>query len=112
MNQYGSLIEELLSLGLFKALADLTPGLIKVALRPPSSVDAVADACVSAALEGPALGKVLEGGAEINEVTNQPPAKGLTNAITVVKEKTGEVFEWLKEEAPKAMAKLEEMQKK
>ena len=112
MNQYGSLIEELLSLGLFKTLADLTPGLIKVALRPPSSVDAVADACVSAALEGAALGKVLEGGAEINEVTNQPPAKGLTNAIEWLKEKTREVVEWAKEEAPKAMAKLEEMQTK
>ena len=93
----------------------MTPGLIKVALRPPSSVEAVADgACVSAALGGgPALGKVLEGAAEINDVTNQPPATGLTDAIEFVKVKTGETVEWTREEVvPKVAAKLEELQKK
>jgi hypothetical protein len=35
-SEYGSFIEELLSLGVFTFLADITPGLIKVALRPPS----------------------------------------------------------------------------
>jgi nucleoside-diphosphate-sugar epimerase len=109
--EYGSFIEELLSLGIIKFLADATPGLIKVALRPPSSVDAVAEACVSAALEGPALGKVLDGGAEINEITNHPPATGLTDAIEFAKVKTGDFIEWAKEEVPKAVAKIEKMQK-
>jgi len=110
---YGSLIEELLSLGLFKVLADVTPGLIKVALRPPSSVEAVAEACVSAALEGPALGKVLEGASEINEVTNHPAATGLTDAIDWVKVKSGDAVEWTKEEiVPKVVAKVEELQQK
>ena len=47
---YGSAVEEILSLKPIQALADAAPGLIKVALRPPSSVDAVATACVKAAL--------------------------------------------------------------
>lgn len=47
---YGAIVEEVLSLGLFTALADALPGLIKVALRPPVSVDAVAAACANAAL--------------------------------------------------------------
>lgn len=110
--EYGSLIEELLSLGLIKFIADVTPGLIKVALRPPSSVDAVADACVSAAIAGPALGKVLDGAAAINEITNQPAATGLTDAIEFLGEKLGLAYEWAKEEVPKAVAKLEELSKK
>lgn len=109
--EYGSFIEELLSLGLIKFFADITPGLIKVALRPPSSVDAVAEACVSAAIAGPALGKVLDGAAEINEITNQPAATGLTDAIEFASQKLGETYEWAKEELPKAAAKLEEMSK-
>jgi len=110
--EYGSIIEELLSLGVIKFFADITPGLIKVALRPPSSVDAVADTCVSAAIAGPALGKELDGAAAINEITNQPAASGLTDAIGFATEKAGEAFEWAKEEVPKAVAKLEEMTKK
>jgi hypothetical protein len=43
--EYVSFIEGLLSFGIFTFLADITPGLIKVALRPPSSVEAVAGAC-------------------------------------------------------------------
>jgi len=110
--EYGSLIEELLSLGFIKFFADITPGLIKVALRPPSSVDAVADACVSAAIAGPALGKDLDGAAAINEITNQPAATGLSEAIEFVGEKLGETYEWAKGEFPKAVAKLEEMSTK
>mmetsp|Transcript_19829 Transcript_19829/g.48719 ORF Transcript_19829/g.48719 Transcript_19829/m.48719 type:complete len:353 (-) Transcript_19829:87-1145(-) len=110
--EYGSFIEELLSLELIKFFADIFPGLIKVALRPPSSVDAVAAACVSAAIAGPALGKDLDGAAVINEITNQPAATGLTEAIKFVGEKLGETYEWAKEEVPKAAAKLEEMSKK
>ena len=47
---YGSGVEEVLSLGPIQALADAAPGLLKVALRPPVSVEAVAMACASAAL--------------------------------------------------------------
>ena len=47
---YGSGVEEVLSLAPIQALADAAPGLIKVALRPPVSVEAVAMACASAAL--------------------------------------------------------------
>lgn len=109
--EYGSFIEELLSLGVIKFFANLSPGLIKVALRPPSSVDAVAEACVSATLAGPALGKVLEGAVEINGITNQPPATGLTDAIDFAKIKTGDFIEWAKEEVPKVVEKIEKMKK-
>jgi len=47
---YGSGVEEVLSLPAVEALADAAPGLIKVALRPPVSVEAVATACAFAAL--------------------------------------------------------------
>ena len=110
-SDYGSFIEELLSLGVFNFLADITPGLIKVALRAPSSVEAVAGACVDAAL-GDSSGKTLEGCVRINEASGQPPATGLTDAVEWVKEKTGEVVEFTKEEViPKVVAKVEEIQK-
>ena len=38
----GAIVEEVLSLDLVQKLADALPGLIKVALRPPVSADAVA----------------------------------------------------------------------
>eukprot|EP00554_Chaetoceros_debilis_P007147 CAMPEP_0194075824 /NCGR_PEP_ID=MMETSP0149-20130528/2749_1 /TAXON_ID=122233 /ORGANISM="Chaetoceros debilis, Strain MM31A-1" /LENGTH=358 /DNA_ID=CAMNT_0038756409 /DNA_START=68 /DNA_END=1144 /DNA_ORIENTATION=- len=112
-SDYGSFIEELLSLGVFNFLADITPGLIKVALRAPSSVEAVAGACVDAALgDSDSSGKTLEGCVEINEASGQPPATGLTDAVEWVKEKTGEVVEFTKEEViPKVLAKVEEIQK-
>ena len=107
--EYGSGIEELLSLGIFKSLADITPGLIKVALRPPVSVDSVAAACASAALgsEG-AIGKTLDGAASINAATDQPTATGLTEAIAWTKEKIGELYGWAKSEVPKALEKAQE----
>ena len=39
---YGAAIEEILSNAIITKIADVLPGLLKVALRPPSSVDAVA----------------------------------------------------------------------
>lgn len=98
---YGSGIEQLLSFGLITALADVTPGLIKVALRPPSSVDAVAAACVAGA-----LGKVsgsLDGGPAINKATNQPDATGLTEAFEWSKENAIKFYDWAKVEVPKAI---------
>lgn len=115
--EYGSFIEELLSLPVFKFLADATPGLIKVALRPPSSADAVAASCTSAALgEEYVIGKILDGTADINQATNQPPTTGLSDALEWTKEKAVDAFEWAKVEVPKAIdsaqKKIEEVQKK
>ena len=47
---YGAAIEEILSNAIITKIADVLPGLLKVALRPPSSVDAVAEACVRCAV--------------------------------------------------------------
>ena len=77
---YGSGVEQLLSLPPIKIVADALPsglikagpveklpvGLVKVALRPPVSVEAVAGACAAAAM-GEASG-VLDGTAAINKV--------------------------------------------
>ena len=98
---YGSAIEQLLSFGLITALADITPGLIKVALRPPTSVNAVAAACVAGAL-GEVSG-TLDGGPAINKATNQPDATGLTDAIEWAKENVGKAYDWAKVEVPKAI---------
>eukprot|EP00586_Coscinodiscus_wailesii_P007852 CAMPEP_0172521544 /NCGR_PEP_ID=MMETSP1066-20121228/292639_1 /TAXON_ID=671091 /ORGANISM="Coscinodiscus wailesii, Strain CCMP2513" /LENGTH=270 /DNA_ID=CAMNT_0013304469 /DNA_START=285 /DNA_END=1098 /DNA_ORIENTATION=- len=47
---YGSLVEGLLSTGLFRFAAGVTPGLISVALEPPVSVEDVAAAAVAGGL--------------------------------------------------------------
>ena len=59
-------------------------GLIKVALRPPVSVDAVAAACAGAAL-GTVPAKVYDGTAEINGATGRPTATGLTDFLDGLK---------------------------
>ena len=87
----------------FKFLGDVTPGLIKVALRPPVSVDAVAGACAAAAMGKVAGGGVLEGTAEIKAVTDDPPATGLTEAIDWAKENAIKFYDWAKVEVPKAI---------
>mmetsp|Transcript_11662 Transcript_11662/g.25284 ORF Transcript_11662/g.25284 Transcript_11662/m.25284 type:complete len:349 (-) Transcript_11662:170-1216(-) len=92
---YGSGVEQLLSFGLIKAVADITPGLIKVALRPPVSVDSVASACAAAALgKEAALGKVLDGTKAINAVTEQPDATGLSEAFEWTREGLAKAYEW------------------
>ena len=85
---YGSGVDRLLSFGLIETIADAAPGLIKVALRPPVSVDAVAGACASAALgelaEDAATRRAvgeLDGTAAIKAAAGDPPATGLTDAI-------------------------------
>eukprot|EP00978_Attheya_sp_CCMP212_P028125 scaffold96297_cov53-Attheya_sp.AAC.5 len=112
---YGSAVEELLSLGPFCILADLTPGLIKVALRPPSSVDAVAAACAAAAL-GEIDGGILDGTKAINAATNQPDPTGLTEAIDWTKENLSKAYDWAQVEVPKAIEwtkeKIEDTKKK
>ena len=83
--EYGSGVEELLMLPPFKLLADATPGLIKVALRPPVCVDSVAGACAKAALDEGSL-PTLDGTYEINEYSGQPKSTGLTDALEWSKE--------------------------
>ena len=70
-------------------VADAAPGLIKVALRPPVSADAVAGAAAKAAI-GSVTGS-LDGTLAINEAAGQPAATGLSDAITAVKEKVSEL---------------------
>lgn len=81
---YGAAIEQILSNGVITKLADALPGLIKVALRPPVSVDAVAAACAGAAL-GTVPAKVYDGTAEINGATGRPTATGLTDFLDGLK---------------------------
>ena len=69
--EYGAFIEKLLSAPPFKLAANVLPGLLKVALRPPVDVDAVAAACGRAALGQVGAGS-LEGEA-INEAADLPP---------------------------------------
>ena len=108
---YGSGVEELLSFGLIETIADAAPGLIKVALWPPVSVDAVAGACASAALgelaEGAATRRAvgeLDGTAAIKAAAGDPPATGLTDAIAWA-------TEGVMKAADAAVAKVEEMTK-
>jgi nucleoside-diphosphate-sugar epimerase len=102
--EYGSGVEELLFLPPFKILADITPGLIKVALRPPVCVDSVAAACAKAALnEVGADLPTLDGTKEINAYSGQPKSTGLTDALEWSKEKLVEFYEWAKVEVPKAV---------
>lgn len=84
-NGYGAGVEELLSNGIIQKVADVMPGLIKVALRPPVSVDAVAGAAAAAAL-GKASGS-LDGTFAINEAAGQPASTALTDAIANLKAK-------------------------
>ena len=76
---YGSGVEEVLSLAPIQALADAAPGLIKVALRAPVSVEAVATACASAA-----LGELAEGDATRRAV-------GVLDGTVAIKAAAGEL---------------------
>jgi nucleoside-diphosphate-sugar epimerase len=113
--EYGSGVEELLFLPPFKILADITPGLIKVALRPPVCVDSVAAACAKAALDESGDLPTVDGTEQINKYSGQPDSTGLTDALTWTKEKLGEFYDWAKVEVPKAVdaiqSKLDEAKK-
>ena len=113
--EYGSGVEELLFLPPFKFLADVTPGLIKVALRPPVCVDSVAAACAKAALDESGNLPTLDGTEQINAYSGQPDSTGLTEALAWTKEKLGEFYDWAKVEVPKAVdaiqTKLDEAKK-
>ena len=104
---YGAMIDQLLSFPPFQILADLLPGLAKIALRPPVSVEAVAGACAAAALGNLPGGQTLDGTPAINAATNAPSSTGLTDAIvrevTWMAETSTKVATWvsarLKEQA-------------
>jgi len=103
---YGSFIDQLLSFGVIQKLADVLPGLIKVALRPPVSVDAVAGACVNGIL-GRATTRmisnngstvlVLDTAKDINSMANQLPATGMNDAIDFTIETTTKTVKWIQE---------------
>lgn len=114
--EYGAGVEELLSLPPFKLAADLTPGLIKVALRPPVCVDSVATACAKAALDDSGADlPTLDGTEAINAYSGQPKSTGLTDALKWSKEKLSDFYDWAKVELPKAIEtvqqKIEETKK-
>ena len=69
---YGAFIESLLSAAPIKLLADVLPGLLKVALRPPVSVDAVAAACARQALGKIDAAQVIDGTEAINAAADLP----------------------------------------
>ena len=103
---YGSCVEELLSLPLFDALAEATPGLVKVALRPPISVEAVAAACAKGALgelttDGASRRAVgtLDGTAAIRAASGEQAATPLADGLGRLLERWGQLtetfFEWM-----------------
>ncbi|CAM9107263.1 unnamed protein product [Hapterophycus canaliculatus] len=67
---YGSGIDALLSSSPIRAIAGVSPGLIKVALSPPVSRDNVALACVAGAL-GRLQGTAFDGADEINDAASK-----------------------------------------
>jgi len=97
---YGSFIDQLLSIGLIQAVADITPGLIKVALRPPVLAESVAGACVDGVLNPQRSGvRVLDSAKDINEASGQAPATGVTDAIEWSIKTAGEIAEWVQKKA-------------
>ena len=100
---YGSFIDQLLSFVLFDALANVTPGLIKVALRPPVSVNAVAGACVAGIQSK--QGQILDTAEAINTAANQPAATGVEDAIAWVVETSGKAVDFVNEKIKEQQAK-------
>jgi nucleoside-diphosphate-sugar epimerase len=106
---YGSMVDQMLSFPPIQLVADVIPGIIKVALRPPVSVEAVAGACAAAAMGKLAGTTVVDGTVAINAVTNPPASTGLTDALvrdfTWGVDTAGKVATWtgarLKEQAMK-----------
>ena len=106
-----------LAKSLAQTLADAAPGLIKVALRPPVSVEAVATACASAALgelaEGDATRRavgVLDGTVAIKaaagELTPTRLADGLNRGLDGLGDKLADKTEQLVEAFNKKMDKM------
>ena len=103
---YGAAVEEVLSIGPLAALADAAPGLVKVALRPPVSVDAVAMACAKAALGELTVGEAtrravgtLDGTAAIRAAAGEAPptalSDGLDDALEELGDQTEKLLKWI-----------------
>lgn len=95
---YGSAVEEVLSNGIISKIADVVPGTIKIALRPPVSADAVAGACARAAL-GKLDERLLDTTAKINKAAGAPAAKGFTDFVATVSAKVSELANKVKQAA-------------
>jgi len=89
---YGSAVEEILSLSIIQSIANVLPGLLKVALRPPVSVDAVASACAIASTKTSKV-NIVDGTTAINELAGQPPATGFSDAVSAVRETIAKMTE-------------------
>eukprot|EP00967_Tisochrysis_lutea_P021338 scaffold24240_cov27-Tisochrysis_lutea.AAC.3 len=87
---YGSAVEEILSNGIISKIADIMPGTIKIALRPPVSAEAVAGACVNAAL-GKIDERELDTTAKINKAAGAPAATGFSDFVAAISEKVSEL---------------------
>lgn len=101
-SDYGYAIEEILSLRPIQALADRMPGLMKVALRPPSSVEAVATACAFAARGSLAEGQAsrravgtLDGTAAIKAAAGEAPPSGLSDGLDRALDKIADLTQQL-----------------
>ena len=105
---YGRAVEEVLTLPPIQALADALPGLAKVALRPPVSVEAVATACAKAALGALTTGDAtrravgtLDGTEPIRAAAGQPPPKdlseGLDRALDELGDQTEKLLNWVQQ---------------
>lgn len=97
---YGAGVEEILSIELVTAIADRLPGLIKVALRPPVSADAVAAACAKAALAELTTGDAtrravgtLDGTAAIRAAAGLLPPTGLAKGLDRALDELGDLTE-------------------
>ena len=93
---YGALIDQLLSFGLIQTVADVAPGLIKVALRPPVAVESVAGACVAGILSEESGVTVLDTSSAINEASGQAASTGLDDAIAWSLQTAGEIGDWIR----------------
>jgi len=96
----GSFVDQLLSFPLFQLVADKTPGLLKVAFRPPVSVDAVAGACVQGILKPQGAGKtvtLLDTAHDINALAQHPPATGITDVREWTVQTATGLSEWIQQ---------------
>ena len=108
--EYGSAVEQVLSWPIVTALANaLPPGLVKVALRPPVSVTAVAKACAAAAVGDCPTESVIDGTVAIKALSNDPPATGFSDAIKVLQEQAAKAWDWSKVNVPKALQQGQEL---
>ena len=83
-------------------VADKTPGVLKVAFRPPVSVDAVAGACVQGILTKPQHGAgktvtLLDTAHDSNALAQHPPATGITDAREWTVQTTTGLSEWIQQ---------------